>query len=603
MQKKFSLGLFLLLGILLTACRQNHDRPSELERGELLCEISPPKALDYLEQVKGRTKKWDEYQQAQFRLLCIKARDKAYIPHTDDREIRRLVAFFDQNGHDNDRMEAYYYLGSTLRDLHDGPQAVQAYLHATDIAEQSQEPVDTAALAGIFSQISELNYNIGQADLTIAYAQRALNLLEQSGKAQARAYMDVASAYRLKEQNDSVRYYSRKALEYITRTHAETEYADIIAEQMGFYLYTHDSLSVQRCLQMLYSIPAADRPDNWAAVMAHYYDRQGLSDSVIHYAELEYLQPDYFSKKEAAEYLNRHYAAKGDASRAQAYALRYMEANDSLTAQNQREQLMNSQSNYLYRKDADKELKLARKNARQNLWLFVGSSALLATLLLLAALIFRNKKNRRKYLEELLQQSEMLSQAQETSLKQAEQVDRIKAELEKQNREKEQFAHEKEKLKKELERAKLASTQQAEQISRTRKELEEQTRQIEEASREQETIKKKLHEATCLHEQMRFEAQDIIARFKEAAQTRQPVRDDELWMELLAVIEKERPDTFLQWNNRHNLTSDMLHALCLDAIGMNHLEIEYILGKCHSATWRLLSACGLVKRKASTEKG
>ena len=58
----------------------------------------------------------------------VSRRNKAYETLTahDDTLMRRVVAYYDEHGTANERMEAYYLLGSVQRDLHDAPKAMKA---------------------------------------------------------------------------------------------------------------------------------------------------------------------------------------------------------------------------------------------------------------------------------------------------------------------------------------------------------------------------------------------------------------------------------------------------------------------------------------------
>ena len=60
-----------------------------------------------------------EYVQKRYHLLTIKANDKAYITHTSDSLILSLVDYYEHGGDPVYLGEAYYYAGSTYRDLGD----------------------------------------------------------------------------------------------------------------------------------------------------------------------------------------------------------------------------------------------------------------------------------------------------------------------------------------------------------------------------------------------------------------------------------------------------------------------------------------------------
>ena len=87
------------------------------------------------------------------RLLTIKAADKAYVRHTSDSLIKKVVAYYEDDGDKSLLPEAYYYAGRVYRDLGDAPQALDYFEQAADaLPLQGQE-----VLAGkIYSQTGSL---------------------------------------------------------------------------------------------------------------------------------------------------------------------------------------------------------------------------------------------------------------------------------------------------------------------------------------------------------------------------------------------------------------------------------------------------------------
>lgn len=67
----------------------------------------------------------------------ISRRNLAMEPLTarDDTMMQRVVEYYNRKGTANERMEAYYLLGSVYRDLHEAPKAVEAFLMGIDAAD------------------------------------------------------------------------------------------------------------------------------------------------------------------------------------------------------------------------------------------------------------------------------------------------------------------------------------------------------------------------------------------------------------------------------------------------------------------------------------
>lgn len=537
----------LLLIVLFCGCAR-HALTPELERAEGLCEGDPKKAIEYIDKIKSNVSAWNDYQQHRYALLRAKAEIYALNPYSNDTLLSRLAVYFDKSGTAHDRMEAYYLLGTVLQDLHDGPQAVKAYLNVTKIGEQEGASVDTLLLAAAYSKISELNAYSPQSDQALQTAQRALTLLKLAHKAGPYDYAAVAWAFRLKDQDDSVRAYYRQALQIITENQQEERFADVIAEELGYYLAVDDRASAKTCLSLLHKVRPEKRPSNYALVMARYYDEMGQNDSVIHYAALASQSSDYFKKRDAAQLLNKVYAALGNLPQAQAAALQYIEANDSIDAQNQREELSSNQSDFNYRQKAVQELAGAHADARlYRQLLLVSASLVICLLAFILYLKWQRQRQKRltKALHEARQTADLLSEENEA----------------------------------------------------TRQTIHLYARQAETARQERETMRQQLTSATSVLDELKVHGEDVIRRFKEAVRQGQPVRDENLWKELAALVKSRQPETFAGWMQREDLSPEKLKALCLHATGFSNGDIECLLGCSHSTAWRILTACGIVKKR------
>ena len=90
----------------------------------------------------------------------VSRRNLAYEPLTerDDTMMRLVVKFYEKHGTSNDRMEAYYLLGSIYRDLHDAPKAVEAFLNGINAADTTSEDCRYGLLARLYAQEYDILY-------------------------------------------------------------------------------------------------------------------------------------------------------------------------------------------------------------------------------------------------------------------------------------------------------------------------------------------------------------------------------------------------------------------------------------------------------------
>ena len=84
----------------ISVCCSHHTYPRELVVADSLCETNPPKAISHLKALRVKSKSLGTADSWYYRLLCVKARDKAYIPATDVKEAQTIVNHYESFGAD-----------------------------------------------------------------------------------------------------------------------------------------------------------------------------------------------------------------------------------------------------------------------------------------------------------------------------------------------------------------------------------------------------------------------------------------------------------------------------------------------------------------------
>ncbi len=133
MKQLVNIALFLFL-FSLCACK---DRPCPriLATVDSLTYVKPDSAITLLKNLKKQMSNEPEATQMYYRLLKIKANDKAYITHTSDSLILPIVKYYEEKNNKDHLMEAYYYAGRVYSDLNDAPQALAYFQKAVDASK------------------------------------------------------------------------------------------------------------------------------------------------------------------------------------------------------------------------------------------------------------------------------------------------------------------------------------------------------------------------------------------------------------------------------------------------------------------------------------
>lgn len=168
----------------------------------------PERALELLQYLEDSLSSLPEETQMYYHLLCIQAKDKQYITHTSDSLINRIVEFYENRDDTDKRMMAYYYQGSTYRDMNDAPRALKSYQQAIDISSPDNE-----LLPKVYSQMGNLFAYQGLYDESIEVNRKQMNFYTKRGELNKTSFAlrDIARMHDAKNQKDSALTYYKKA--------------------------------------------------------------------------------------------------------------------------------------------------------------------------------------------------------------------------------------------------------------------------------------------------------------------------------------------------------------------------------------------------------
>ena len=130
MKRVVYLFLSIIVVFSVACCSGSGGSKTVLAGIDTLADSRPDSALRLLAGMKRSMASASEAERNYYRLLLVKARDKAYIRHTSDSVILSLVDYYEHDGDKRLLPVAYYYAGRVYRDLNDAVKALKYFQKA-----------------------------------------------------------------------------------------------------------------------------------------------------------------------------------------------------------------------------------------------------------------------------------------------------------------------------------------------------------------------------------------------------------------------------------------------------------------------------------------
>ena len=202
-----AIWVFLLIGI--PACQRHTDYPPAMQQAEKLMDTRPDSALHQLQGMADTLAMLPDEAQMYYHLLTIQAKDKQYITHTSDSLINRIVSFYEDYGDKDRLMLAYFYQGSTYRDMNDAPRALKSFHQVIDAGKDTE---NFTLLGQAYGQMGTLLSKHKLYDEALEVYQKTLSLYQDMGESRRipLVYRNIARMYNAKEKNDSAIYFYEK---------------------------------------------------------------------------------------------------------------------------------------------------------------------------------------------------------------------------------------------------------------------------------------------------------------------------------------------------------------------------------------------------------
>ena len=270
------LTILLLSLIGFTACRHHTAYPLAMQQAEQLMSIRPDSALTLLQGMADTLATLPEETRMYHQLLTIQAKDKQYITHTSDSLINRIVSFYEEYGNSDRLMMAYFYQGSTYRDMNDAPRALKAFHQAIDAGKETRNLILLGQAYGQMGTLFTYQHLYNEALESNQKAFQYYNTLKDSIRFPL-LIRNMARIYSAKGNNDSALFYYKKAYQLATEQNLYNQRSSIIGE-MGCTYFNIGKTDTAKVL-LTQSLSSKRRMANVLSKLALIYQQEGKTDS------------------------------------------------------------------------------------------------------------------------------------------------------------------------------------------------------------------------------------------------------------------------------------------------------------------------------------
>jgi hypothetical protein len=505
MKRLVNIALFFFL-FSLCACK---DRPCPriLATVDSLTYVKPDSAITLLKNLKKQMSNEPEATQMYYRLLKIKANDKAYITHTSDSLILPIVKYYEEKNSKDHLMEAYYYAGRVYSDLSDAPQALAYFQKAADASKGS---TDYRVISRIYSQIGELSLlqDIYDNALTAYRKAYQYNVLAKDSAGLVFNLKDIAWNYTGLNKADSSLFYYKAAYKLAKKINNKRQMNIIQGELADLYtqLKRYDEAR-KALLDPLSGVDKANQSAIYATSSRFYYQTKAM-DSASYYANCIIKEHGSIYARQTAHWILAQIAEKqGDSQTTIEQIKQYTACTDSIRKITNTESIRRMQSLYNYQLRERENDQLEKENAGQKLFIAYTLLAFIA-LIALTTMYVLYSKHRKDKLQAQLQKLEQIKEEQhKKSILFIEENKKRIAELETQ-----------------LEKEKKGGNPQL-QLLQLQKELYEQSITRAKTDQKAQEVAERL-----------FHNSDIYARIRQKANTEESKMTEENWRELTSAI-------------------------------------------------------------------
>ncbi|MBQ0057066.1 MAG: hypothetical protein KBT20_05345 [Bacteroidales bacterium] len=517
--------LFALILSLFFSCNNDSSSLKELDRIKIIGNSDPTMGLlnDY--SIVNES----DYVKAKYDLLQIRLRDKADIIPSSADSINQLVTFFKTNGTDLDLQEVYYYAGSTYRDLHDYPRAIEFFLYSANIAERMEDTCDSILLRNTYSNLSYAYGSVQDYHNYLEYSKKECDFEAKLYMISSTGLTHLAHAYFLADSLSQ----SMALFDSILAINAVYPDVDNLSTLLYIATCQGDNERVSQCADIIKS--AVNDIYQFLGSQSlflfgwSYYISGNLDSAKICYRTVLEREDDLEAIYDASKWLFRLYLNENKEKDALDCALRFTQICDTLNFGKRQEMAATITNIYKYNRDKEEEQRIKTENMEYHNWII---RVIMIAIILLLSIIGYVLIVKNRHLKKTIRLNGV--------------INHLNSELEV--------------MSKELTETELISNERLSQ---------------------NQTLVKLLHQT-----EMEKTSKEIITALRQTSIGRRHMSNED-WRLFYSAVDKLYPsfkDTLLQKLDKY--TEEKMQVCYLMRIGFSKSEIQNITGLSRATVWR-----------------
>ncbi len=538
-------ALAWLLAVTTISCTDSHRTKDEIESRmeeiKLAGDTAPEVALLAFDSLQGDVASLSQYTRNKYALLGIRLRDKAYILPTSDSCICELVPYFEKQGTNRDKQEAYYYAGSVYRDLQDTPRSLEYFLKSAACPETGE--VDSLMLRNCYSQLCGLYFNVQDYKNSLLAARKECEVAKGIGILDDISLMHQVNSYMQMDRHAEASHLAHKILTRQSKLPQGKRSPGLLSDLLLTFCIAHDAKSARMCYSLLPTTALNYKNRGMGTIsLGRYFQILGKPDSTVHYYQIALEHGDSYHKYDASKNLFHLYDSLGNKDQALKYAREHISISAELDLGKRQELAATANNLYQYYRDKEKQDALNEENrqARVRLLLFLTLGIAFASAVLKLHVV--RKYRRVKYLQSISSAQHGGGGGRELPRKEQELMEQIREKAEDRKRENEEL------------KANLATAEQERQQKETLLDTQMQDlqrmrgalRSLETAIEEKKAEVKRLAEVNVILSRKAHQTRmavchgDIMSRVDQALNGSYAMTEED-WNQFMAAIDQEYP--------------------------------------------------------------